>query len=182
MKVLVIKSAITGSNSQSNKKIDTLVEEYKKQGHEIVVRDIAQNPVPLFDANLMKGLYGDKNYENEVNAHNQLIEEVLSADEIVIGAPMYNFSIPVQLKAYLDAISRAGKTFKYTDTGPVGLLKAKKLVVVSSRGGYYNERGYDNMEVFLSNIFSFLGVKEHKFILIEGTAMGEGAVKEIVKE
>lgn len=173
MKVLVVKSSVTGDGSFSNKKIDSLVEQYKEKGWEVVIRDVAKNPVPLFDANLMSGFRGNPEFAKDVQHHNDLIDEVLSVDEIVLGAPMYNFSIPVQLKAYLDAISRSGKTFKYTENGPVGLLSAKKAVIVSSRGGFYHNNGFTNQEDYLKTVLSFLGVQEKELVLIEGTAMGE---------
>lgn len=176
-KILVIKSSITGDNSHSNKYVDKLIADHQKQGHEIIIRDVAKNPVPLFNANLMSGFQGNQQFANEVAVHNALIDEILSADELIIGAPMYNFSIPVQLKAYIDAISRAGATFKYTDTGPVGLLKAKKAIFVFSRGGLYHANGYTNQEDYLKMVFSFLGVKSFEYVFVEGTAMGADKVQ-----
>lgn len=173
MKILVIKSAITGSNSISNKKIDEIIAENQAQGHEVIVRDVAQNPVPLLDNDMLRGLGGDTAHVANVKVHDELIAEALSADQIIIGAPMYNFAIPTQLKMYIDAICRAGVTFKYTETGPQGMLKANKAVFVISRGGKYKEQGFTNQEEYLKMVFGFLGIKEFEVILVEGLAMND---------
>lgn len=173
MKILVIKSAITGENSFSNKKIDEIVAQQKSLGHEVIVRDVAKNPVPLLDNNLLRGLGGDSNFADQVNIHNAIIEEALSADEMIVGAPMYNFGIPTQLKMYIDAICRAGVTFRYTEDGPQGLLKAKKVTFVISRGGKYKSLGYTSQEDFLKMTFNFLGVQDINIHLIEGIAMND---------
>ena len=108
-----------------------------------------------------------------------LIEEVEAADEIVIAAPMYNFSIPSTLKAWLDHITRAGRTFRYTEKGPEGLLKNKKVFVVTARGGVYTgdspAKAYDFQEPYLRAILGLNGLTDVTFIHVEGQKMGPDA-------
>lgn len=105
-----------------------------------------------------------------------LIAEVEAADTIVIGAPMYNFTIPTTLKAWIDHIARAGRTFRYTATGPEGLLKNKKVVVVVSRGGFYAgdaaAAGMNHQEPYLRTVLGFIGLTDVSFVAVEGQAIG----------
>jgi len=107
------------------------------------------------------------------------LEEFLAADIVVIGAPMYNLGVASQLKAWIDRISIAGKTFRYGDHGPIGLCGGKKLVIASSRGGVYSAGSpaapYDHQETYLKVAFGFLGITDITFIRAEGVAMGEEA-------
>ncbi|MDE2229298.1 MAG: NAD(P)H-dependent oxidoreductase [Alphaproteobacteria bacterium] len=117
-----------------------------------------------------------------VDFADRLIAEVEGADVMVIAAPMYNFSIPSTLKAWLDHIARAGRTFRYTASGPQGLLGGKQLYVVASRGGYYAgespARVMDFQEPYLRAFFGFLGIRDVKFIYVEGQAVSpEAAAK-----
>jgi FMN-dependent NADH-azoreductase len=114
-----------------------------------------------------------------VKLSDQLVDEVIAADVIVIGAPMYNFSVPSGLKAYIDQIARAGRTFKYTETGPVGLLTHKKVYIVTASGGVYSEgpaAGYDFLATYLRAVLGFLGITDISFIRAEGVALGEQAL------
>jgi FMN-dependent NADH-azoreductase len=105
-----------------------------------------------------------------------LIEEAEAADTIVIAAPMYNFTIPTTLKAWIDHIARAGRTFRYTAQGPEGLLKNKKVVVVVSRGGFYTgdspAAAMDHQEPYLRTVLGFMGLTDVTFIEVEGQAIG----------
>jgi FMN-dependent NADH-azoreductase len=109
----------------------------------------------------------------------QLLGQFLAADVIVVGAPMYNFSIPSQLKAWIDRIAQAGRTFRYTDKGPVGLASGKTVIVVSSRGGAYSANpalaSLDHQESYLKTVFGFLGITDVRFVRAEGVALGEAA-------
>ena len=105
--------------------------------------------------------------------HYNLIEEIKQADIVVIGSPMYNFSIPATLKNYFDAITKAGITFKYNEQGqPVGFLTNKKTYVIISRGGKYKEQGITFQEDYLKMQLGFIGLTDVKFIFVEGLAMG----------
>ena len=101
-----------------------------------------------------------------------LIAQVQSADAIVLGVPMYNFGVPVQLKTWIDAIARAGVTFRYTENGPEGLLKGKKVYVALARGGIYRDTPADSQVPYLKGVLGFLGMTDVEFIYAEGLAMG----------
>ncbi|WKV49992.1 FMN-dependent NADH-azoreductase [Dickeya fangzhongdai] len=106
----------------------------------------------------------------------QLVSEFLTNDVIVIGAPMYNFSVPSQLKSWLDRIAQAGRTFKYTEKGPVGLSGGRTIIMVSARGGFYTEQpfaGMDFQERYLQAFFRFLGINDIYFIRAEGASKGD---------
>jgi FMN-dependent NADH-azoreductase len=104
-----------------------------------------------------------------------LVTEFLAADVVVIGAPMFNFSIPSQLKAWIDRVAQAGRTFRYTAEGPVGLAKAR-AIIVSTRGGVYAGTAYeaamDHQESYLRTVLNFLGITDVSFVRAEGVAMG----------
>lgn len=115
--------------------------------------------------------------ENAVSE--RLVTQFLGADVIVIGAPMYNFSVPSQLKAWIDRLAQVGRTFKYTDKGPVGLAGGKTVIVASTRGGVYSTNpalaGLDHQESYLKTVFGFLGIGDVRFVRAEGVGMGEAA-------
>jgi FMN-dependent NADH-azoreductase len=114
--------------------------------------------------------------ENEISE--KLVSQFLAADVVVIGAPMYNFSIPSQLKAWIDRIAQAGRTFRYTASGPEGLATGKTVIVVSTRGGMYAGlpgEVMDHQESYLKTVLGFLGVTDVRFVRAEGLAMGEQA-------
>lgn len=105
-----------------------------------------------------------------------LVTEFLANDVIVIGAPMYNFSVPSQLKAWLDRLAQSGRTFKYTENGPVGLVQGKRVIVVSARGGFYAEGPLGHMdfqEGYLKAFFGFLGITDVQFVRAEGASRGQ---------
>lgn len=118
--------------------------------------------------------------EEAIKLSDQLTEELLEADIVVVGAPMCNLGIPSALKAWIDHVVRAGKTFRYTAEGPQGLVSSsKKVIIVSSRGGVYTQgpaQGYEFQETYLKTIFNFLGMTDVSFIRAEGVYMGESAV------
>lgn len=115
--------------------------------------------------------------ENAVSE--RLVRQFLEADVIVVGAPMYNFSVPSQLKAWIDRIAQPGRTFKYTEKGPVGLAGGKTVIVASTRGGVYSTNpalaGLDHQESYLRAVFGFVGVTDVRFIRAEGVSMGDEA-------
>ena len=114
----------------------------------------------------------------------QLLAQFLAADVVVVGAPMYNFSIPSQLKAWIDRIAQVGRTFKYTEQGPVGLAGGKTVLVVSSRGGAYSANPalafLDHQESYLKTVFGFLGITDVRFVRAEGVGMGEEAKQKAI--
>lgn len=115
--------------------------------------------------------------ENQISE--KLVSQFLAADVVVVGAPMYNFSVPSQLKAWIDRVAQAGRTFTYTEQGPKGLAAGKTVIVASSRGGVYSTNpalsGLDHQESYLKAVFGFFGITDVQFVRAEGVAMGEAA-------
>ena len=110
-----------------------------------------------------------------------MIAEIQAADVVVLGVPMYNFGVPAQLKNWIDAISRAQVTFRYTANGPEGLLKGKKVYVALTRGGHYRNTPADTQVPYLKTIFTFLGMTDVQFVYAEGLAMGPEAEQNALK-
>jgi len=110
----------------------------------------------------------------------KLIDELFAADVVVMAVPMHNFGLPSTLKAWIDHIARAGRTFAYSEKGPQGLLKEKKAILVLARGGVYSDgpaKPLDFQESYLRSILGFLGITDVQVVRVEGVAMGEDAVK-----
>lgn len=182
--VLVLKSSILGDYSQSNGLIDHLVDSL--QGSSIVERDLASNPLPVLDGEIAFGLRGgeelSQKQQDALALSDTLIEEIKASDTIVIGAPMYNFSIPTQLKNWFDLIARAGVTFSYTENGPVGLLTGKKVIVVTTRGGMHKGGATDVMVPYLKTFLGFVGLTDVDFVYSEALNMGEELAAEGIKQ
>jgi FMN-dependent NADH-azoreductase len=140
--------------------------------------------VPHLTEQMMGAFFTPAEQRNAEQAHivkvsDTLVDELFAADVIVIGAPMYNFSVPSSLKAWIDHVARAGRTFQYTANGPEGLLKGKKVYVFTASGGVYSEGGavaFDHLTTFLRSVLGFIGLTDVQFIRAEGVAMGEQAV------
>jgi FMN-dependent NADH-azoreductase len=156
-----------------------IVEHYKSHnpGIEITYYNLDAAPFSF----LSSAAFSD---EKELAAGAKALDDFIAADKLVIGAPMYNFGIPAQLKAWIDRIAVAGKTFLYTEHGPEGLMHGKKIVIVSSRGGVYSgELSFmDHQESYLKQVFGFLGVDESDIEIIraEGVNLNPEAAKEAI--
>lgn len=142
--VLVLKSSILATYSQSNQLADFFVEQWSNahSGDTITVRDLAAQPIPVLDGELVGALRPSDapltpRQQEALALSDELIAELQANDVIVIAAPMYNFNIPTQLKNYFDLVARAGVTFRYTENGPEGLVKNKRAVILTSRGGIH---------------------------------------------
>ncbi|MGF1773670.1 FMN-dependent NADH-azoreductase [Vibrio wakamikoensis] len=171
---LVLKSSILGDYSQSNQIIAQAIEGKPN----VTTRDLAAEPVPVLDmavATALRSAGDDLSDELKqiVELSDSLITELKQADTVVIAAPMYNFMIPTQLKNYFDLIARAGVTFKYTETGPVGLIDNKKVVVLTTRGGIHKDTQRDSMHDYLATILGFLGMTDVEFVYAEALNMGD---------
>ena len=149
-------------------------------------RDVAADPVPQFTGAVASGRrrppeQRDGAARRDIAILDEVLAEVLAADTIVIGAPMYNFAIPSQLKAWLDALAVAGTTFRYGEKGAEGLLGGRRILVASSRGGFYGAdtplAAMDHQESHLKSFFGFLGIADLEIIRAEGMMMGP-AVRE----
>lgn len=184
MKLLHVDSSILGQGSVSRDLSADVVTTFRVRhvDLEIIRLDLAETPIGHLTAAHLAAAQGapvDEALKADVAMGQVALEDFLAADIVVIGAPMYNLSIPSQLKAWIDRISVAGKTFRYTEQGPLGLCGGKKLVIASSRGGVYSEgspaAAFDHQETYLRAAFGFLGITDITFIRAEGVAMGADA-------
>ncbi|TWI65287.1 FMN-dependent NADH-azoreductase [Pseudoduganella lurida] len=184
--VLYINSSVRTAGSLSRQLSAEFVAKWQANhpADTIVTRDLAANPVPHLTEEMLGAFFTAPDQRSAAQAQtvrtsDELVDEVLAADVIVIGAPMYNFSVPSGLKAYIDHIARAGRTFQYTATGPVGLVTGKKVYVFTASGGVYSEgpaAGYDFLATYLRAVLGFLGMTDISFVQAEGVALGEQAV------
>ncbi|CUU24122.1 FMN-dependent NADH-azoreductase [Duffyella gerundensis] len=176
-KVLVLKSSILAGYSQSSQLADFYIEQAKSNGDDVTVRDLAANPIPVLDGELVGAL---RPSDAELSARQQealalsdeLIAELQAHDVFVIAAPMYNFNIPTQLKNYFDLVARAGVTFRYTEAGPEGLITGKRAIIISSRGGIHKDTPSDLLTPYLKLFLGFLGIADVEFVFAEGIAYG----------
>lgn len=176
-KVLVLKSSILAGYSQSSQLADFYIEQAKAQGKEVNVRDLAANPIPVLDGELVGAMRPSDTplsprQQEALDLSDELIAELQAHDEVVIAAPMYNFNIPTQLKNYFDLIARAGVTFRYTEAGPEGLVKGKTAVVISSRGGIHKDTPTDLLTPYVKLFLGFIGITDVEFVFAEGIAYG----------
>jgi FMN-dependent NADH-azoreductase len=178
--ILHIDSSINGGESASRAISRSIVDQVKgaNWGEEIVYRDLAAEPLPHLTL--------------EAFADGSVLDEFLAADVVVIGAPMYNFTLPTQLKAWIDRIVIAGRTFRYTENGPEGLAGDKRVIIALARGGIYSDgspaAALEHLETYLRGVFNFVGI-EPEFVVAEGINLGpdqrqrslDGAIGETLK-
>ena len=171
MKLLHIDSSALGAHSVSRQLTADIVAELKRQatGIQTHYHDLTAEPLPHWSP------VADAS-DPAVALGNQMLEDFLAADVVVIGAPMYNFGIPSQLKAWIDRIAVAGKTFRYGANGPEGLVGGKRVIIASSRGGMYASgpaAAVDFQESYLRTVFGFIGITHLEFVRAEGLNMGD---------
>lgn len=183
MNILQINSSARSTGSESTRLADALVARLSATAADVSVtrRDLASQPHPVLDETALQALFTPAEQRNAEQAarvalDDALIAQVQAADVIVIGSPMYNFGITVQLKSWFDAIARAGVTFKYTATGPVGLLTGKKVYVAVARGGMHRDGPSDTQLPHLKTFLAFLGLTDVQFVYAEGMGLGPDAV------
>jgi FMN-dependent NADH-azoreductase len=190
MKLLHIDSSALGAQSVSRELTSRIVAEWQAShpGTTVEHLDLAADAPTHLNADSLgfrlgldaDGLTETQKRENAISE--RLVSQFLAADVVVVGAPMYNFSIPSQLKAWIDRVAQAGRTFKYTETGPQGLAGGKTVIVASSRGGVYSTNPalafLDHQESYLKTVFGFFGVTDVRIVRAEGVAMGEEAKKQ----
>jgi FMN-dependent NADH-azoreductase len=183
MKLLHIDSSILGTQSATRELGAAIVGKWQRQNPRAQVRylDLVREPLNHLTGEVLgarSGPVGQRSAElqRDVEAGDRAMDDFLAADVIVVGAPMYNFSIPSQLKAWIDRIAVAGKTFRYTEKGPEGLAKGKKVIIVSARGGVYSNgapaAALDFQENYLRGVFGFLGITDIEFVRAEGLNYG----------
>ncbi|HLS87053.1 MAG TPA: NAD(P)H-dependent oxidoreductase [Burkholderiales bacterium] len=178
MRILQVNASLFSGEGQSTRLASQLVDALRGQdpAAELVVRDLAHDPVPHLDAArfgafLAKPAERTPEQQAAVAYSDALIEELRRADVLVLGLPMYNFGIPSQLKAWFDHLARAGVTFKYTDKGSVGLLTGKKAYVLAARGGVYAGTAADTQTPYVRSFLAFLGITDIEFVYAEGLAI-----------
>ena len=189
MKLLHIDSSVLGDNSVSRQLTAQTVAQWKARhpDAEVSYLDVAAQAPSHLNADSLgfrlpagSALTEVQQRENAISE--ALVTQFLAADVIVVGAPLYNFSIPSQLKAWIDRICQVGRTFKYTDKGPQGLAGGKTVVVVSTRGGKYSTsdagNAMEHQESYLKTVFGFLGITDVRIVRAEGLNMGPEAKAE----
>jgi FMN-dependent NADH-azoreductase len=182
MTLLHIDASILGANSASRQLSQAAVDRLRAADPalKIVYRDLAAEPLSHLSGEHLAANQGavpeSPSVQKEVAANQAALEEFLAADTVVIGAPMYNFTIPSQLKAWIDRIVVAGKTFRYSAAGPEGLAGNKRVIIAISRGGFYGAgspaAALEHLETYLRGIFGFIGVTDPEIIVAEGLLVG----------
>lgn len=184
MKLLHIDSSVLGNNSVSRQLTAEIVAKWRAShpGTAVDYLDLAIDAPSHLSADslgfrMAPGAVDLTDIQRQENAVSEaLVQQFLAADVIVIGAPLYNFSIPSQLKAWIDRVAQVGRTFKYTEKGPQGLAVGKTVIVASTRGGVYSTseggRAMEHQESYLQTVFGFFGVTDVRFVRAEGLAMG----------
>ena len=188
--LLHINSSVRTQGSISRLLTSEFVTKWKSAHPEdvIIERDLATHPAPHLTEQVMGAVFTPTPQRSPTQAQDAqvadgLIAELMAADVIVLGAPMYNFSVSSSLKAWIDHVARAGVTFRYSDTGPVGLLTGKKVYVFTARGGVYSRgpgAAMDFHETYLRAVLGFIGLTDIRFIHTEGLAMGEAAMEHAI--
>jgi FMN-dependent NADH-azoreductase len=178
MNILHVDSSILGGHSVSRQLSADIVKRLKaaNPAARVTYRDVGAQPLPHLSGAVLSAAQGPQEVPEAVAADLKtgadVLGEVLAADVIVVGAPMYNFGVSSQLKAWIDRIAIAGKTFRYTEKGPEGLLGGKKAIVALSRGGFYGPdsgmNAFEHQESHLKAVFTFLGITDVSFVLAEG--------------
>jgi len=179
MKLLHVDSSILGSESVSRQLSGAITERLRTEypGLQVTYRDLAASPIPhlsgpfLMAQTIQPGLRSS-DLRHDLVQSEAALEEFLAADIVVIGAPMYNFTISSQLKAWIDRLAIVGRTFRYTESGSEGLAGGKRVIVASSRGGLYSpgapQAAADHQEPYLETLFGFFGISKLEFVRAEG--------------
>ncbi|MDO8285673.1 MAG: FMN-dependent NADH-azoreductase [Rhodoferax sp.] len=187
MKLLHIDSSILAANSVSRQLTAQIVAKWQAShpGTTVDYLDLATSApshlsVDSLGFRMPPGAAEPTDVQKRENSISEaLVSQFLAADVIVVGAPLYNFSIPRQLKAWIDRVAQVGRTFKYTEKGPQGLAGGKTVIVASTRGGVYSTseggRAMEHQESYLQTVFGFLGITDVRFVRAEGLAMGDAA-------
>lgn len=164
----------------SHKLGEAIVRRLQEQaGADILVRNLADSPLPHLDGQLLRAFFTPADQRpaqmaETVKLSEEAVRELFQADSIVIDVPMYNFSIPSTLKAWIDHIARAGVTFRYTENGPEGLVKGKKIYLAISSGGVYSEgalQDFDFTERYLRSVLGFMGMTDITAFRVEGVSL-----------
>lgn len=185
MKILQINASAKREGSESTRLANAITKRLValEPAAEVRVRDLASTPMPVLDDEALTALFTPASERNAPQAARVAIDdaaiaEIQATDVVVLGVPMYNFGVPAQLKNWIDAISRAQVTFRYTENGPQGLLGGKKVYVALTRGGRHRDTPADSQVPYLKTVLAFLGMDDVQFVYAEGLAMGAEAAAE----
>ncbi len=180
MKILQINASARSAGANSTRLADQITARLlaRHPGASLELRDLASHPHPVLDEPALGALFTPAEQRTPEQAarvalDDALIAQVQAVDVIVLGVPMYNFGVPVQLKTWIDAIARAGVTFRYTENGPEGLLTGKKVTVLAARGGKYAGTPKDSQTTYVRDFLAFIGITDVEFVYAEGLNMGE---------
>ena len=189
MNILHVTSSPRGSVSYSNRVAANVLDELRARdpGATVTVRDLALEPLSHIGEDFVAATRSPNGPQTDAQRallarSNELVDELLAADVIVIAAPMINFTIPSNLKAWIDYVARAGRTFRYSEKGPEGLVKGKQVILVAARGGVYADAGkaLDFQLPYLKSVLGFLGITDIEVLEVEGTAYGPDAAEKAV--
>jgi FMN-dependent NADH-azoreductase len=180
MNLLHIDASVLGAHSVSRQVSAAVTQRLQREnpGIKVTYRDLAAEPLGHLSGGHLAAAQGADagDLKTDIEAGAAALDEFLAADIVVIGAPMYNFTAPSQLKAWIDRILIAGKTFSYSEKGPVGLAGAKRVIVAISRGNFYGQgapaAAAEHLEAYLKTVFGFIGVTDLEFIVAEGVQVG----------
>lgn len=182
MKILQINTSVRRDSAHSSRLADRVTARLRAAHPQatLTLRDVGAQPVPVIDEATLGALFTPAEQRSAEQAavvatYDALIEELQAHDVVVLGVPMYNFGVPVQLKAWIDAVARAGVTFRYTAQGPEGLLKGKTVYLALARGGLYRDTPADTQLPYLRRVLGFLGMTDVRPIHAEGLNMGPEA-------
>ncbi len=185
MNILQINASVRGAASHSSRLAGDIVARLQatEEKAALTLRDLARDPAGTLDEAALQALFtpvADRTpaQAERVAQADAVIAQVQAADVIVLGVPMYNFGVPSSLKDWIDALARAGVTFKYTDRGSVGLLTGKKVYVALARGGLYRDTPADTQVPYLRAVLGFMGLTDVSFIYAEGLNMGPEAERQ----
>lgn len=178
--LLQINTSLFSEHGNSTKLAEAFVQKWRQahpDGH-VITRDLAKHPLPHLSAERAQAFFTPPEQRTpEQQAHaaasQEVIDELKSADVVVLGLPLYNFGIPSTLKAYFDHLARAGITFRYTANGPEGLVSDRKLYVFAARGGFFKGTPADTQTSYVTNFLNFLGIRDIEFVYAEGLNISE---------
>jgi FMN-dependent NADH-azoreductase len=189
MNILHIASSARGAESYSNRVAAQVIAELQRRapGSTVTTRDLARDPLPHIDDDFVVATRSASGPQTEAQRRrlaqsDALVDELLAADMVVIAAPMINFTIPSNLKTWIDHVARAGRTFSYSEKGPQGLVTDKQVILVVARGGVYSDKpAFDFQVPYLKNVLGFLGMTDVEVLDVEGTAFGPEVAEKAVQ-
>jgi FMN-dependent NADH-azoreductase len=188
MNILYVTSSPRGGASYSNRVAANVLDELRthNQGATVTVRDLALDTLPHVGDDFFTATRGPNGPQTDAQRallarSDELVDELFAADVIVIASPMINFTIPSNLKAWIDYVARAGRTFRYSEKGPEGLVRDKQVIIVPARGGIYAAGNAMDFQVpYLKSVLGFLGMTDVEVLAVEGTAYGPEAAEKAV--